>query len=169
MKLFLMPQKATWWVWLVTATLLAVGLAGHDAGFHAAIALSVAQCGWFLQKHRAWSPYPVQIRVAYTACLIMYLLPGLRWMFWVPMLGTFALVVFGYCLMARLLSLMPWNRTVPVTAQLLARTFFTAPVLGRADHGLSLEDGCPGGVCELEARLATLRSGQAREIDRCDS
>ena len=31
-------------------------------------------------------------------------------MFWAAMLGAMARVVFGYCLMARMLSLMPWNR-----------------------------------------------------------
>jgi hypothetical protein len=152
-KLILMPKEASWWAWLLIATLLAVGLAGVEVGFYAAIALSTAQAGWVLWKHRAWKPYPVQIRVAYTACLCLYLLPGFRWMFWVPMLGTFALVLFGYCLMARLLSLMPWNRSEPLTGELLRRTFFSAPVIGRADHGLP-STGCPGSICELEAQVA---------------
>jgi hypothetical protein len=61
-----------------------------------------------------------------------------------------ALVVFGYCIMARFLSLMPWNRSVPFTMKLLARTFLTAPVIGRPDHGLAF--GPPdASVCELEA------------------
>src|SRR5580765_1447415 len=150
MKLYLMPKEPTWWIWLATASLLAIGVAGIEAGLYAAIALSVAQCIWIVLKQRAWRPYPVQIRVAFTACLFVYLTPGLKWMFWVPTLGTLALVLFGYCLMARLLSLMPWNRTQPITATLLRRTFLTAPMPGRADHGLP-ESMSP---CEVEACIA---------------
>jgi hypothetical protein len=153
MKLYLMPRETTWWVWLVTVLLLAAGLAGHPAGIAAAIGLSVAQSAFFLWKHRSFAPYSVQIRVAYTAFLIAYLPPILHWLYWVPMLGTLALLLFGYCLMARLLSLMPWNRREPLTARLLLRTFFTPPVLGRADHGLLLGSASRG-VCDMEARAA---------------
>jgi len=41
--------------------------------------------------------------------------------------GTFALVLFGYCLMARILSLLPGNRTEPVSLDLILRTFLTPP------------------------------------------
>jgi len=157
LKLWLMPKEPTWWVWLVIAMLLAVGLAGFEPAYAAAIALSGAQTVWMLARHRAWSPYPVQIRAAYTACLFVYLLPGLNWMFWIPMLGTFALVLFGYCLMARLLSLMPWNRAEPFSLTLVKRALLTPPMPGRAEHGLPASAGCPGGVCELEARAASAR------------
>jgi hypothetical protein len=44
------------------------------------------------------------------------------------------LVIFGYCLMARMLSLLPWNRTEPITADLVRRTFLSRPrPLDRAD------------------------------------
>jgi len=153
MKLFLMPKEPTWWIWLATASLLAVGVAGVEAGFYAAIALSVAQSIWMLLKHRAWRPYPVQIRVAFTLCLICYLTPGFQWMFWVPLLGILALVLFGYCLMARMLSLMPWNRTEPLSGGLVRRTFLVGPVIGRAEHGLP---SVPSGIsiCEMEASVA---------------
>jgi hypothetical protein len=71
-------------------------------------------------------------------------------MFWIPRPGTFALVLFGYCLMARLLSLLPWNRAGRLTVQLLQHPFFSAPVIGRADHGLSGRGG-RGGVGKLES------------------
>lgn len=148
-----MPKEITWWVWLATALLLVVGLTGHPVGFVAAILLSVMQSGFFRAKHRSWMPYAVQIRMAYTALLVVSLLPPLRWLYWLPTVGTFALLFFGYCLMARVLSLMPWNRVEPINAQLLLRTFLAPPVIGRADHGLP-PSGCPGGVCELEAHVA---------------
>jgi membrane protein implicated in regulation of membrane protease activity len=66
-----MPKEPSWWVWLATATLLAVGLAGHTAAFVAAIGLSGVQSFVFLARHRSWVPYPMQIRVAYTLLLVM--------------------------------------------------------------------------------------------------
>jgi hypothetical protein len=141
MKLLLMPKEPTWWIWLATVALLALGLAGYALGFIAAIAVSVAQAVWFLAKHGSMKPYPVQIRVAYAACLLAYLIPGFNWLFWAPTLGTVALLLFGYCLMARLLSLMPWNRQEAMSAVLLRRTFLTPPIPGNARHGL------PAGGC----------------------
>jgi hypothetical protein len=69
------------------------------------------------------------------------------------------LLLFGYCLMARVLSLRPWNRTERLCLNLLRRTFLTAPVVGRADHGLPACDRA-GGVCELEARVAIAARSQ---------
>jgi hypothetical protein len=141
MKLLLMPKEPTWWVWLVTALLLACGLAWHPAGFVAAIALSAAQSAWFAWKLRDLWAYPVQIRVAYTGLLLLCLTPLLRWLYWLPTVGTAALLLFGYCLMARMLSLMPWNRVANLSPTLLRQTFFTPPIPGNARHGLPAS-GC---------------------------
>lgn len=141
MKLLLMPKEPTWWVWLVTMLLLACGLAGQPAGFVGAITLSVAQSGWFVWQHRRLRPYPVQIRVAYTGLLLLCLTPLLRWLYWLPTVGTVALLLFGYCLMGRMLSLLPWNRQEAINLVLLRRTFLTPPIPGNALHGL------PGGGC----------------------
>ena len=141
----------------MSAALLAVGLAGWPVCFLAAIALSVGQCVFFLRTHRAFTPYAVQIRLAYTKLLAVCFVPGLRWLYWLPMLGTFALVLLGYCLMARVLSLAPWNRRECLTANLLHRTFCTAPVAGRPEHGLPASGDCGNG-CEREAHIATLQT-----------
>ena len=155
MKFYLMPKEPTWWVWLVNATLLALGLAGFAAAFLAAIALATGQCVFFIWRDRSLRSYAVQIRIAYVTLLMVSFAPPMRWLYWLPAVGTYALVFFGYCLAARTLSLMPWNRSQPLTAPLLRRTFFTAPVVGRPDHGLPAA-GCFGGVCEQESRVATL-------------
>lgn len=147
MKMYLMFKDATWWAWFATGMSLLVGLIGNTGGFVAAIALSLAHSAIVVWKYRSLTPYPVQIPVAYAVMLIVCLLPELRWVNWLAMLGTFARLFFGYCPMARILSLMPWNRREPLTGGLLARTFFSAPVMGRADHGLPLRLG----RCELEA------------------
>jgi hypothetical protein len=153
MKLMLMPSEGTWWTWLITALCLACGLAGYPAGFTGAIVISVAQTLWFLQRHRALAAFPVQIRIAYTALLLVCLVPLMRWLFWLPTLGTFALVLFGYCLMARVLSLMPWNRSERLSSRFVARAFLTPPSRRHPHHGMP---GADAGVCActLEVRAA---------------
>lgn len=147
-KLMLMPAEPTWWVWLLTAILLAIGLMGYASAFLAAIGLTIAQTLFFLARGHSITSSPVQTRTAYTALLIVCFVPGMRWLYWVPTVGTFALVLCGYCLMARFLSLLPWNRTERITSDLLRHTFLSPPALERV-----VEKSCPGGVCSIEAQL----------------
>ncbi len=148
----LMPREFTWWVWLATAVLLVIGLAGYPAAFLAAIGLTVAQTLLFIVRERSFRPSPVQTRLAYAALLVICFVPSLRWLYWLPTIGTFALVLYGYCLMARFLSLLPWNRTEKITLSLLRHTFLSPPALGKASQGLA-QAGCPGGFCSIEAQL----------------
>lgn len=153
MNLRPMPRDAGWWVWLVTVGLLVAGLAGHDGGFLGAIALSFSQVAFYWAKQRRLGAMAVQIRLGYALLLAACFAPPLRWLYWLPAIGTTALLVFGYCLMARTLSLLPWNRREPMSLGLVRRTFLTPPAGGGAG---SAAGGCggEGGVCELEARVA---------------
>ncbi len=54
---------------------------------------------------------------------------------WVPLAGAVARVLFGYCMMARMISLLPWNRSAPFSVALLGKTFFSAPTRGNILHG----------------------------------
>ena len=150
MKLALTPLDPSWWVWFSTVALLALGLAGHDAAFLAAIALSIMQTAFYWHRHRSPRAIAVQIRLAYTLLLAVSYLPAMRWLYWLPAVGTTAMLVFGYCFLARCLSLLPWNRWEPLTFDLLRRSFFTAPRGGAARHSCGSDEG----VCELEARIA---------------
>jgi hypothetical protein len=148
--LFIMPQDWTWWVWLVTACLLLIGLMGIPEAFPAALLVLIAQSVLFFARERAFKAFPVQLRLAYTLLLIICFFPPIRWLFWLPAVGTFALVIFGYCLMARILSLLPWNRTETITADLLHRTFLSRPRL--LDRGVS-SAGCGVGLCSIQAQV----------------
>src|SRR5215212_1128833 len=99
----------TWWAWMITTVLLIIGLSGHSLAFIGAIALTVGQGFVLLVRDRSPKAFSVQLRVAYLILLLIcYPLP-MRWLYWLPTVGTFALIVFGYCLLARVLSLSPWN------------------------------------------------------------
>jgi hypothetical protein len=126
-KLVLMPRSLSWWVWAITAACLAAGLMGYSSGFYVAILISLIQTVVYDLKQTSALSFPVQIRFAYTILLILCQVPPLRWLYWVPTVGTFALVLFGYCLMARILSLLPGNRTEPMSLDLILRTFLTPP------------------------------------------
>src|SRR6185503_19375087 len=106
--LFILWGDWTWWAWTVTAVLLAIGLAGLPSGFVAAIVLTVVQVVMMLIRERSVSAFAVQLRIAYLILLGICFVPQMPWFYWLPMVGTFALVIFGYCLLARMLYLLPW-------------------------------------------------------------
>jgi hypothetical protein len=153
-RLFLVPRNLSWWIWLATALSLAAGLGGYPLGFRAAVLISVVQAVVYDFKEVSGFTFPVQVRFAYTALLILCQASSLEWLYWLPAAGTFAFVLSGYCPMARVLSLLPWNRTEPITQDLIRRTFLARPVPGEVRHGLPAAD-C-GGSCALEGRIANL-------------
>lgn len=153
---YLNPTDWTWWTWLVTAICLGIGLMGNPSAFVVAMGLTLAQGLVFLIKERCPGAFSVQLRIGYLALLAICYLPEMRWLYWLPTVGTFALVIFGYCLMARFLSLLPWNRSEPFSADCIRRTFFSPPDLSRV-HNESSGGGCAGGLCTIEAQVAPAR------------
>jgi hypothetical protein len=117
------------------------------------MAVTIAQGVILLARQRSLKAFSVQLRVAYLLILVVaYPLP-MRWLYWLPTVGTFALLVFGYCLLARILSLLPWNNREAHTLARWRRTFFSAPSLERASAA-SAGASCPGGLCTIEAQVA---------------
>lgn len=129
-------REISWWYWAVTSILLIAGLAGRFEAFHLAAGLTVVQIFHFRRREGSFAAFPVQVRIAYTAVLLLAMWGPLNWLFWVPAIGTPAQVLFGYCALARLLSLLPWNRREPLTWQLALRTFIARPVRGNILQGL---------------------------------
>src|SRR5918997_154367 len=120
-----------WWYWLATGVLLAAYLvAGLRAAIFAAIALTAVQLVHFAARERELAAFPVQVRAAYLGLLTIGLLPPLAFIHWVQLVGTWAMVLVGYCPLARMLSLLPWNRRQPLSVALVRRTFLSAPVRG---------------------------------------
>jgi hypothetical protein len=119
-----------WWYWLAMAILLAVYIAGWGAAIFTAIALGAFQVVHFGARERYVTAFPVQVRAAYLALLVAGLMPPLGFIHWVQLAGTWAMVLVGYCPLARALSLLPWNRRQPLSVALVRRTFLSAPVRG---------------------------------------
>jgi hypothetical protein len=132
-----------WWHWAITLPLLAVHVALGTERARPAIEIASGLC-LAVAVYGAWragsaGAPAVQVRLAYLALLILGLAPAARWVHWVQLAGTSAMVTVGYCPLARLLTLMPWNRDEPLTARLVWETFAAPPG--------------PGGILRLLAPL----------------
>jgi hypothetical protein len=128
-----------WWYWLVTDLALVWALTGAPYGFVPVIALNVVQVAHYLWRERDFAAFPVQVRVAYLGLLLLGLWGPLRFVYWIQLAGTTAMVCFDYCPLARVLSLMPWNRGEPLSVALVRRTVLAPPVRGTILQGLPAE------------------------------
>lgn len=116
--------------WAATAVLLTAGVAGWPPGVAAAIGLTLVQLAHFGWRDGAAGSLTMQVRWLYLAVLLLGLAPPLAVVHVLAVVGVWANVLFGYCLAARMLSLMPWNRSTPPSLRLIARTFLTPPGAG---------------------------------------
>jgi hypothetical protein len=155
-------RDAGWWHWVLTLPLLAAHVAlGPERSrpaFEAAAALCAAMAALAYWRTGDAAATAVQVRMGYLALLVLGLAPAAQWFHWVQLAGTSAMVAIGYCPLARMLSLAPWNRDEPLTAGLVRRTFMSraaaggilrpvvAPGAGAAGAGLSCADACPCGI-----------------------
>lgn len=126
-----------WWYWLVTAGLLTYGVSGNSIGFVLAISLTIFQLIHFSIREKSITAFPIQVRFWYLMLLIVALPEPLQLIFWIPTIGTWAQVIFGYCAMARCVSLLPWNRSGQFSSALMHKTFFSRPVRGNIQQGFT--------------------------------
>ena len=138
--MFMLEYRAiSWWYWLVTVGFLTDGWSGWVTGFLLAIGLTLFQLILFAIRERSITAFPIQVRLGYLLLLLIALPDQLQLIYWIPMIGTWAQVLFGYCTMARTVSLLPWNRKEALSFDLLERTFLSAPVRGNILQGLPPE------------------------------
>ena len=119
-----------WMYWLLTDVLLIGALVGWSEGFAPVIALCGIQALHFLYREGRLIDFPVQVRIAYLFLLLIGQWEPLIFILWLQAIGTTVELLFGYCTLARLMTLMPWNRTRPLTLRLIQKVIFSAPVKG---------------------------------------
>ena len=120
-------REPTWWAWLVTGGLLLGGVLGSRGAFGASILFALAQFAYFAAKDDSGLPHAAQVRLSFALILAVADAAGLLWFCWVVVAGTAVRVAFGYCLLGRMLSLLPWNRREAMSLDLVRRTFLTPP------------------------------------------
>jgi hypothetical protein len=123
-------KEMDWWYWLVTDCLLIASLAGWYWGAVAVIGLTVVQAVHYFGRERRIMAFPVQVRLGYLLLLVLGTYPYLGFIHWIQLAGTTAVVIVDYCPLARILVLMPWNRSRPLTTALVRETIFSVPVAG---------------------------------------
>ena len=123
-------NKLEWWYWLVADGLLLLALLVDRNIFYSAIAFNVLQWAHIALRRQGLTHFSSQVRFAYVLWMAAGLLPGLFWMHWIQLMGTTALLVVDYCPLARLLSLLPWNRQLPLSWRLVVRTILAPPRRG---------------------------------------
>lgn len=132
-------KEISWWYWFAITCLLSAGLAGWPFGFFLAIGVGLFQLIHFSFQEASISSFPVQVRFFYLLFLLLIsTLPETAQMivYWLPTVGTWATVIFGFCGMARLVSLLPWNRSEPLSLDLLKRTILSRPMRYNIRQGL---------------------------------
>ncbi|MGE5154984.1 MAG: hypothetical protein ACM3ST_13335 [Bdellovibrio bacteriovorus] len=122
--------EIAWWYWLVTGLLLAAALAGCPLGFAPALGVTAVQTLHYLLREGSPKAFPVQVRTGYLLWMLAGLWQPLGFFHWIQLAGTTTAVLVDYCPMARLLSLLPWNRRSPLNVRLVAWTFLRPPVRG---------------------------------------
>ena len=128
-------KELSWWYWFVTACFLTAGVAGYPIGFFFAIGITVFQLIHFTIRENSITAFPIQVRFWYLILLLVALPEPLQIVYWVPTVGTWAQLIFGYCTMARCVSLLPWNRNERFSVGCLKKTFFSRPVRGNILQG----------------------------------
>lgn len=144
----------SWWHWAATVPLLAAHLAGHRGPLAAAMVLCAAVGGYFFLHLRQVRPFPVQVRVAYLGLLAVGAMPWMAWLHGVQLIGTSAMIALGYCPLARMLNLLPFNRDEPLTRALVWRVFVQDPCAGGLVQWSSNPHASALACCSLRHRTA---------------
>ena len=130
-----MSRRIDWYYWLLSALLLSGALLGAPYMLAAALTLAGVQIVDFAIRSRGLISFPLQVRTAYLLLLVAGCWPPLGFVRWIQAVGTWAVVLTDYCLLARVLSLAPWNRVRPVTRAEVARAFLQPPTPGSVMQG----------------------------------
>ena len=121
-------KTLAWWYWFATIGLFGTTLlAPSRNAFAATLALTALQAVHFRLKTGDWRALPVQVRLAFLAVLAVGSWGPVACIHWMQLGGTVVRVVLDYCVLARTLSLMPWNRSAPLDAALLRSAYLTPP------------------------------------------
>ena len=124
-------KKLVWSLWFLTWLVLLAGLFDRRM-YEAVVAFSAVHAVLVLALNRfRFSAFPVQIRIAYVLWVaIGTYAPHGAVLLYIATLGLIGNLFFDYCLMARMLYLLPWNRTEKLSFELVGRTFLSPPSAG---------------------------------------
>jgi hypothetical protein len=121
-----------WGLWFITW----VGLVGgvfYRVLFEYVVLFSAGHVLLFLILFRfAVDPFPVQVRVAYFIWVAVgTYAPYMTFLMYITLVGLATNLFLGYCPLARMMYLMPWNRDHKLSIELIGRVILSRPVSGK--------------------------------------
>ena len=137
--LMLEYKDVGWWYWLASAILVSAGLSGLEQAFLFAVFLNIINTAHYFLREKSMTSFPVQVRIGFLLILTIAYPQPLRFIYWIPGIGLWAQIVFGYCGMARFMSIMPWNKEEQYSMALMSKTFLSKPVRGSVMQGFAKE------------------------------
>lgn len=134
-----MNERIIWSYWFITVINVAVALFVMPEAIYLAIGVTAIHTLHFQLKQPGITTFPIQVRISYIGLLLLGLIPGLTWIYWILLVGGSVKLVTSYCPLARLVSLMPWNRTQSMSWTLLKRVILTPTIPGSAIQLVKIE------------------------------
>lgn len=135
--LMLDPKDLGWWYALLACISLWLTLTLDPLAYMLALLIALIQLLHYWKIHGRLLAFPTQVRLAYFAYVLMAMPENLHWLLYLPAVGTLARTLFGYCLLARTVSLLPLNQQAPLSWKTVYKTYISAPRRGNILQGLS--------------------------------
>lgn len=120
-------KKMGWVLWALIDALLLAYLTVWPIAIYPLASVLVAQSLMYAGRDSSFITFPVQVREFYLLIFVVGLLPGLGFLHWIQVAGTSAYLLFGYCPLARMVVLLPWNRVVPLSWGVVRVALFSSP------------------------------------------
>jgi len=120
-------KRLAWWSWVASGAALLAGRLGWEPGVLVAVSLASAHAILLAALFGRRALLAIQLRIAFSVVALAGALipfPALHWMQLAAMSGRLA---FDYCSGGRVLMLLPWNRSEPISRQLLRSVFKRGP------------------------------------------
>jgi hypothetical protein len=143
-------KEKDWWFWFATLCMLFNYMTAWPVdlalGILPVVCITSIHLVYYFARDRHIASFPVQVRIGYILLLVLGSWPPLEFIHWIQLFGTTALLAYDYCLLARILTLMPWNRSRPFSVELAWNTFLAEPVTGSFLQTVQNKQGSYGDV-----------------------
>jgi hypothetical protein len=122
--------------WLASTAFLLLALAGWEPGAMLSISLAVGHAVLLGAVLGRRASVAIQLRLLFSLVVLVGAAVPFQLLWWLPITGATVRLAFDYCLGGRLLMLMPWNRSAPLSWAFLRGLFAPAKGWARLFDGL---------------------------------
>jgi hypothetical protein len=121
-----------WILWFVTWLGLVGGLFDRVFWEQVVIFSALHAILFWVLNGFGFRPFPVQVRIAYLVWVAAgTYVPHLEILMYITLAGLATNIFLGYCPLARMMYLLPWNNTESFSLGLVHRVFFSPPSTGK--------------------------------------